>query len=230
MKILAISDLHLSNSTNKPMDIFGGNWENYWQEIKTDWQNKVAEDDVVLIAGDISWAMHLPQVVDDLAQIASLKGKKVIIKGNHDYWWSSYSKVCEILPEGIFALQNNFVRFDNFLICGTRGWTIPTNGSEENDIKIYNRELIRLRLSLDSMQKVRQAEDKVVLMTHFPPFDVKLADSEFTNIIDEFKVDKVVYGHLHGKESRAISVVDKKGIKYYLTSCDMVNNKLTEIF
>jgi len=137
MKVFAISDLHLSINNPKPMDIFGGNWDNYWDKIKKNWSEVVSPDDVVLISGDISWALKLEDAIPDLQEIASLAGKKIIIRGNHDYWWSSYSKVKNILPSSIFAIQNNAIKFDDFIICGTRLWTMPTANSSEHDKKIY---------------------------------------------------------------------------------------------
>ena len=230
MKIFAISDLHISTSTNKPMDIFGGNWVNYMQKICEDWEEKVSENDLVLIGGDISWAMALDDAKKDLEMISKLKGKKILIKGNHDYWWSGIGKVRDMLPENFYALQNDSVRFDGVVICGSRCWSVPGSPDfNEQDRKIYNREIERLRLSLKNAEKIRQEGDKLIALVHFPPFNVHREDSAFTEIFAEYGVDSVVYGHLHGKGVRADKLVVKKGIKYYLTSCDQVENKLTEI-
>ena len=230
MKIFAISDLHISTNTDKPMDVFGGNWVGYFEKIKQDWQQKVSDDDVVLIGGDISWAMHIEDAVQDFLLLSQLKGKKVFIKGNHDYWWNSIGKVRDIMPDNCFALQNDSIRFDGVVICGSRCWSVPGSPDfKEQDQKIYNRETERLKLSFKNANSVMQQGDKLVALIHFPPFNVKREDTAFTKIFEENKVDAVVYGHLHGKNVRSEKLVVKNGVKYYLTSCDQVENKLTEI-
>lgn len=230
MKIYAISDLHISTNTNKPMDVFGGNWVGYLDKIFADWNAKVTDDDVVLIGGDISWAMDIEDAKKDLSLLSNLKGKKVLIKGNHDYWWSGITKVRDILPENVFALQNDSIKFDNVIICGSRCWCVPGSPDfNEQDNKIYLRETERLKLSFNSVKKIRNDGDKVISLIHYPPFNVRRESSLFTDIFEENKVDVVIYGHLHGKDVRSDKLVIKNGVKYYLTSCDQVDNKLTEI-
>lgn len=231
MKIFAISDLHISASTDKPMDIFGGNWVGYVDKIRADWAAKVTDDDIVLIGGDISWAMKQEDAEKDIGFFfADLKGRKILIKGNHDYWWNAIGKVRDMLPESFYALQNDSIRLGNAVICGSRGWSVPgAPDFDERDRKIYNRETERLRLSLKSALKEKQDGDKLIALIHYPPFNVHRESSQFTDIFEEFGVDCVVYGHLHGKDARADKLVVKNGIKYYLTSCDLVENKLTEI-
>lgn len=230
MKIFAISDLHLCTTSEKPMDIFGAAWENYFEKITEDWKQKVGDDDLVLLPGDFSWAMNLEQAVRDFELIRFLPGKKVLIRGNHDYWWSSISKLRAALPERMYAVQNDCLRFDNILVCGSRGWVCPDSGPlSEEDNKIYLREAERLRLSFEQMARMRQPEDKAICMMHYPPFNVRRTDSLFTRLIQEYRIDAVVYGHLHGKDCRADLRYFKNGIRYYLTSCDLVANKLTEI-
>lgn len=231
MKVFAISDLHLSGSVEKPMDIFGGAWENYQEHIRADWAEKVGEEDLVLLAGDLSWAMNLDQVKTDFSFLQGLKGKKVLIKGNHDYWWNSLSKVRAMLPPDVFVVQNDAVRFGKVLVCGTRGWTCPEEGKplSEEDLKIYKREIERLRLSLSAMQKLREEGDFVVVMMHYPPFNARRAPNEMTALITEAGVDAVVYGHLHGRECRVDLRVDLNGIPYFLTSCDLTGQKLVEL-
>ncbi|MEG1394275.1 MAG: metallophosphoesterase [Clostridia bacterium] len=225
MKVFAISDLHLSTNCAKPMDIFGKSWENYWELIQADWQSKVSDNDVVLIAGDISWAMELANALPDLNAIAQLKGKKVIIKGNHDYWWSSLSRLRNALPNNMFALQNDCIRIGNLLVLGSRLWTV--GGLPEAEKAIYEREKIRLRLSLEKMKAQRKDGDIVIAMCHFPPFDVTMKESEFTQLFQEYGVEKVIYGHLHGKDCKAMLRYNLNGIEYLLTSCDQIANKLT---
>lgn len=230
MKIFAISDLHISTNTNKPMDVFGGNWINYLEKIYDDWDKKVADEDIVLIGGDISWAMDISDAQKDLQTFAHLRGKKVLIKGNHDYWWSGIGKVRDILPKNFYALQNDSIKINDVVICGSRLWSVPGSPNfNEQDEKLYNRETERLRLSLNSASKLREEGDKLVTLIHFPPFNVKREDTAFTKLFEEHKVDVVVYGHLHGKSVRADKLVVKNGIKYFLTSCDQVDNELTEI-
>ena len=231
MKIFAISDFHLSFSSSKPMDIFGDVWEDYWEKILQDADKKVSDDDLILIAGDISWAMSLSDAEIDLKHLSLLKGKKIIIRGNHDYWWSSYSKVKTILPQNVFAIQNNAIKFNNIVICGSRGWGTPENEElKAQDKKIYDRELIRMRISLeDAQKKCLRDEDKIIALIHYPPFNSHYEDSEFTRLFEEFGVNKVIYGHIHGKKSQVNKKVTKANIEYYLTSCDILNNQLLEI-
>lgn len=230
MKVYAISDLHLSINNPKPMDIFGEVWNNYLEDIEKSWNELVTDDDLVLIPGDISWAMDLDGVVPDLEYLGGFKGKKVLLRGNHDYWWHSISAVRKLLPENMFAVQNDCIRFDNIIVGGSRLWTTPEKDfASPDDKKIYDRELIRIRLSLDSMKKIRKEGDVVIFMTHFPPFNSRLASSPFTAVFSEYKVDVVVYGHLHGKGIRVVPSAEIGGVKYVLASCDLVDNKLVEI-
>lgn len=230
MKIFSISDLHMSTDGQKPMDVFGPGWANYMDKICEDWQKKVSDDDIVLICGDISWAMRLEDAVKDIESIKHLKGRKIMIRGNHDYWWKSVSKIRSSLPENFYVLQNDSLKFGNVVICGSRGWTCegaPDFSAE--DRKLYLRECERLRLALGSAQKLREEGDKLLVMVHYPPFNVRREQSLFTELFENYKVDAVVYGHLHGKESRADKILERKGINYYLTSCDQVDFKLVEI-
>lgn len=230
MKIFAISDLHLAISCDKPMDIFGGIWTNYLDKIKEDWLKKVSCDDIVLICGDISWAMKLEDAIFDLNAIKDLPGKKIMIRGNHDYWWKSVSKIKELLPKDFFVLQNDAIKFDGVVICGSRGWTVEgAPDFKQEDKKLYLRETERLKLALSCAQKVRLEDDKLLVMVHFPPFNVRRENSLFTDLFEVNNVDAVIYGHLHGKDSRADRKLTKNGIDYYLTSCDQVDFKLTEI-
>ena len=230
MKIYAISDLHLSTTAEKPMDVFGPCWSGYIDKIREDWIEKVGDEDVVLIAGDISWAMELDDAVTDILTIADLPGKKIMIRGNHDYWWNGISKIRAKLPKNFYCLQNDCMRLDGVVICGSRGWAVEGSPDfSEHDRKIFLREAERLKLSFFQVKKIREEGDKLICMIHYPPFNVRRENSLFTQIFEENGVDKVVYGHLHGKESRMDKYLLKNGIEYYLTSCDQVNNKLTLI-
>ena len=230
MKVFAISDLHLSTVVEKPMDIFGKAWENYFDIISEDWKAKVTDDDLVLLPGDFSWAMRMDEALPDFELVAKLPGKKVILRGNHDYWWNTLSQVRNALPQGFYALQNDCMRFGDVLICGTRGWVCPDGDNlTAEDTKIYLREIERMKLSIAAMQKMRKPEDKVIAIMHFPPFNGRYDDSDFTRLFIEAGITTVVYGHLHGKDCRANLHMKKFGIDFYLTSCDLVGNKLTEI-
>lgn len=230
MKVFAISDLHLSTVVEKPMDIFGKAWENYFEQISKDWQANVSDEDVVLLPGDFSWAMRIEEALPDFVLVAKLPGKKVILRGNHDYWWNTLTQVRSMLPKDFFALQNDCFRFGNVLICGTRGWVCPEGDNlSAEDQKIYFREVERLKLSLAAMKKMRTPTDKVIAIMHYPPFNGRYDDSEFIRQFVLADVSTVVYGHLHGKDCRANLYMKKFGMEFYLTSCDLVGNKLTQI-
>lgn len=230
MKVYAIGDLHLDSVVEKPMDIFGPGWDNHWERIVKDWNSKVTSEDVVLIPGDISWAMKTQEVIPDLELIKALPGKKIITRGNHDYWWEAISEVRSLLDENMWALQNDSIRINNVVICGTRGWAVPEKDFKtKDDEKIYKRELIRMELALQDLAKKRQEGDICIAMIHYPPFNAKLLPSDFTRLFEQFNIDKVVYGHLHGRGCRACKYLVQNGIQYYLTSCDQVNCELVEI-
>ncbi len=230
MKIYSISDLHLDINNTKPMDVFGHVWNNYIEKIVADWNAKVADDDIVVLAGDFSWAMKLEDVVPDFNWLNTLKGTKIIIRGNHDYWWHSVSKVRSVLPQNVFALQNDAIKIGNYIFCGNRGWLIPEgkNNNDENN-KIYARELIRLDLSLKSAQALKIADEKIIYITHYPPFNNKVEPNEFTRMIEQAGVDTCIFAHLHGYINPKMMYNEINGVKYYLTSCDALHNQLLEI-
>ncbi len=232
MKVFAISDLHLSLNNPKPMDIFGPVWEGYIDKVFDDWKAKVGEEDIVLLAGDFSWAMNLQDTKKDFELLSHLPGKKVIVRGNHDYWWKSISAVRDFLPNGIYAVQNDAIKFGNVIICGTRGWQVPERDSEitPENLKIFKREAIRLELTLQAGEKLKSSEeDRTICMIHYPPVNFKREDSEYSHLLEKYKVDDVVFGHLHGYKRATLSYI-KNDIKYYLTSCDMTENKLILIY
>ena len=230
MKIFAISDLHMSGGTDKPMDVFGGNWTDHLSRIRKDWENRVGEDDVVLLTGDLSWAMELPNALPDIAWLGSLPGKKIIIRGNHDYWWKSISRIRDQLPNGVYALQNDAVKIGNAVFCGSRGWTAEGSPDfTEQDQKILLREQERMRLALNSAKKLQEEGDELYVLIHYPPFNVWRQDSVLTKLYEESGVTAVVYGHLHGKDSRADLVLQKNSVGYYLTSCDLLGHTLAQI-
>ena len=223
MKIFSISDLHLSGMSDKPMDVFGAGWEGHFDKIKNDWQNKVAEDDIVLLCGDTSWGTKLEEGVFDLNSLKGLKGRKVFVKGNHDYWWNGISKLRDAAPDDTFYfLQNDCVKFGNIIICGSRGWSCPGSADyTEHDEKLYLREAERFKLCFKEVEKVREEGDVLIVMTHYPPMGLKLQDTLFTKLFEENGADKVVFGHIHGQSFFPFRTV-KGGIEYVLTSCDKV--------
>ena len=216
MRLFAIADPHLSRANPKPMDIFGGNWQGHPEVFFEGWRETVQEDDVVLIPGDISWAMRLEEALLDLQDIATLPGKKVLLRGNHDYWWASLSKIRKALPKDMYVIQNDALCLDGIVIAGTRGWVCP--GSYEfnqEDQKIYEREVERLRLSLQAAKKLQG--EKLVVMLHFPLTNVKLEPSGFTHLLLAAKPDAVVFGHIHGETPH---LPDLDDIKVHFVAAD----------
>ncbi|APF27974.1 calcineurin-like phosphoesterase family protein [Clostridium sporogenes] len=221
MSLYAISDLHLAFNEDKPMDIFGDKWFMHHERIKENWENKITKEDTVLISGDISWSMKIEEGLHDLEWIHNLKGRKILIKGNHDYWWSSINKLNKLYKDMNF-IQNNFFIYENYAICGTRGWNPkPSDNFTTHDEKIYRRELIRLRLSLDAAKKA--GIEKFIVMLHYPATNDKFEDSPITELLKEYNVEKVIYGHLHGISTTRSLEGLRDGIEYYLTSCDHIN-------
>lgn len=228
MKIYAIGDLHLSGSTNKPMDIFGDNWIDHTEKIRENWLKRVKNEDAILIPGDISWAMNLEEAMIDLEWIASLPGEKYLIKGNHDYWWSSITKL-NTLFDSMNFVQNNFFTYGDIAICGTRGWNSPNHYRfTDHDEKIYLREVNRLETSLN--QAKNSGYKNIIAMLHYPPTNDKLEDSLFTNTLEKYNVKQVVYGHLHGEASFDAGLKGiHNGVNYELVSCDYINFDLKKI-
>lgn len=226
MKVFAISDLHLSLAEPKPMDIFGSNWDNHWEHIRTAWHKEIGNDDVVLIPGDISWAMKLEDAAVDLCSIGELPGKKVILRGNHDYWWSSLAKVRAAMPDNMVALQNDSFVFEDLIVCGSRGWTCPGCMTFSlDDEKIYNREVLRMGLSLESARRKRKTGSKLIAMTHYPPFNEKQEASQFVKLFENNGVSIAIYGHLHGKSCRSAFEGTLGSVEYKLVSCDHLGFK-----
>ena len=220
MRIYAIADLHLSLTSEKPMDVFGEAWRGHAEKLEQNWRERVQEDDLVLIPGDISWAMQLGAALPDLSFIGNLPGKKILLKGNHDYWWSAIGRVRSNLPAGMRALQNDSIVESGIGVCGSRGWLCPgsSNFSAE-DQKIYLRELDRLSLSLASLPAV---ETKIAML-HFPPFADKEKGSGFTERLEAAGVQIAVYGHLHGEANRYAFEGERNGIYYHCVAADKLD-------
>ncbi len=231
MNIYAISDLHLSLTADKPMDIFGSGWEGHFEKIKADWLEKVTAEDVVLIAGDISWAMKMDDALVDLRALADLPGKKVFIRGNHDFWWNGITRLRDNAPDENFVfLQTDAAKIGEFVIVGSRGWTSPGSADyTEQDNKLYLREAERFRLAFADAEKLREDGDKVIAMIHFPPFGLKNESTLFTELFESHGVSKAVFGHIHGAAYFPLKT-QRNGIEYVLTSCDKVGFKLVKIY
>jgi predicted phosphohydrolase len=242
MAIWAIADLHLSFGVpNKQMSIFGPHWEGYTDKIEKNWRASIAADDLVLIPGDISWAMHVEEAKPDLEWIDRLPGTKVLIKGNHDYWWNSLSKLKSILPPSCHLIQNNSWTWKDVTIAGARLWDNPelsfneiieyrvfgnirvlTESDESPDsLKIYQRELGRLEMSLRAMNPLAK---KRIVMTHYPPIGPSLQETEATRLFEKYKVDICVFGHLHNVKPGLRLFGTLHGIDYYLTACDYLED------
>ncbi len=222
MAVYAISDLHLSLNSDKSMDIFDG-WKDYVEKIKKNWENTIKENDTVVIIGDISWAMSLEEAKKDFEFINKLPGKKILIKGNHDYWWITKSKTEKFLKENNFEsisiLFNSAYLVENICVCGTRGWMY--NSEEPEDEKIYLREIGRLKRSLDCSNEYGV---NPVVFLHYPPVYAFNESEEIINILIERKVKKCYYGHIHGSGAKK-NIVEGvyKGIDFKLVSCDYID-------
>lgn len=207
------------------MDIFGPQWENHQARLHVIWKETVLPEDIVLIGGDISWAMNLEDAAVDLNMIAALPGTKVLLKGNHDYWWSSLSKVQAAAGPTCRILQNNALRFEGVVIAGTRGWALTTCNPTAQDQKIIRRELLRLKMSLDAAKNIQQPGDMLIAMMHYPPFSEKVEETGFTKLLEEYGVETALYGHLHNvKENGAFNGIFN-GVRYVLTSSDYLKFK-----
>lgn len=223
--IYAIGDLHLDYTKKKSMDVFGNNWENYEEKI---FKNLVQlnEDDIILIPGDISWAMQLDEAFVDLKRIDEMPGKKILTRGNHDYWWSGISKLRNLDLKSILFIQNDSLDIDKVNICGSRGWLDPTNKeATEKDKKIFQREILRINMSLESVKN----NNDIVMMLHYPPFDINKKPNELFNCLKKFNVTDLVYGHLHGYGHTNVVEGLIDGINVHCVSSDYINFKAKKI-
>ena len=229
MRIYAIGDLHLPGAQSKPMDVFGAHWEGHFEKITADWLSKVTEEDVMLLPGDISWAMTLEEASPDILRICALPGKKLFLRGNHDYWWSSLTRVRGLLPAGNYAVQNDAYVIGDAVFCGTRAWTVMSEVStDQQNVKIYRREAMRLELSLKDAQKKADGRP-IICMLHYPPFGEKKESSAFSDLMEQYGVHTCVYGHLHGEGVRTGFNGVREGVNYHLVSCDGLGFRLHEI-
>jgi predicted phosphohydrolase len=221
VKIWGISDLHLSFGTNKPMDIFGDHWVDHAGQMQESWDRLVSPDDIVLCPGDLSWALRLDEARADLDWIAARPGLKILGRGNHDYWWSSIGKVRAALKPGCVALQNDAYDLGEVVVAGSRCWSAPgALDFTPDDQKIYERECIRLRMSLEAAKKMA-AGRPIIAAIHYPPFAARGEPTGYSELLEEFGVHTCVYGHLHGARSHRTAVQGEvRGIHYHLIACD----------
>jgi uncharacterized protein len=242
MAVWVIADLHLSFGVqNKQMNVFGPHWDGYTDKIEKKWNASITADDLVLIPGDISWAMHVEEVKPDLEWIGHLPGTKFLLKGNHDYWWNSLSKLKSVLPPSCHLIQNNSLTWHGIAVAGTRLWDTPglsfsdiidykvsqnTKPLTETDQsldsqKIYQRELGRLETSLKGMNPLAK---KRIVMTHYPPIGAALQETDVSRLLEKYKVDICVFGHLHNVKPGLQLFGTLHGIRYALTACDYLED------
>ena len=226
MAVYAIGDLHLP-ARQKPMDVFGPHWKDHFQRVSQDWCSRVGPGDVVLLPGDISWAMRLEEALEDLESIGRLPGRKILLRGNHDYWWSSIGRVRRALPEGMYALQNDSLSIDGRLYAGSRGWILPGPDCAEDDLRIYSRERLRLEMSLKHARRVDE-KAPITALLHYPP----MTDDEpgFSDLLEAYGVSDCVYGHLHGPAIYGAVRGQRGSVHYHQVSCDGLDFKLYRLF
>jgi predicted phosphohydrolase len=247
MSIWAIGDLHLSfGCANKEMHVFGPEWQDHHEKIRAFWDSHVSKEDLVLIPGDISWAMKLPQALPDLQWIDERPGTKVMIRGNHDYWWDSASKVRKNLPTSLYIISSDVFNWHGVSIAGARLWdTKEYNFSsyiemkpktkespvkepkEEDDEKIFAREKLRLETSLKLLNPDASLR---ICMTHYPPIGATLEDSSVSKMLEDYHVAISVFGHLHSLKPNIQIFGVKNTISYYLVSCDWLQFTLRKIY
>ena len=219
MSLFVIGDTHLSLSTDKPMDIFGG-WKNYMQRLEENWRSVVQPQDTVIIPGDVSWGMSLEQAKEDFLFLHRLPGKKILMKGNHDYWWTTRAKMESFLEENgldsLSILHNNAVSVEGLSLCGSRGWMFEQG--QEHDKKIINREAGRIRASLQDAQ--RFGEQEKVLFLHYPPVFMQYSIPEFFEVMNQYGVRRCYYGHIHSQGCRFAFQGEWCGVQLEMVSAD----------
>ena len=235
MSIWTIADLHLSFCVDKPMNIFGDNWDNYEEKIKQDWISKVKEDDTIILGGDFSWGTYLEETIKDFKFINDLPGTKILLKGNHDYWWQTIKSMDKFLEENsfekIYFLYNNSYLVDDKIIVGTRGWSL--NFDEPDTEKLYNRELIRLELSIkDGISKFGEDKEMICFM-HYPPITQNIIEngikSKYLEILNKYNISRLYYGHLHGASLKEAVEGNIDGVELKLVSSDYLKFELLKV-
>lgn len=236
MSLFVIGDLHLALNEDKPMNIFGDNWLNHDEKIKKDWESKVTEKDTVILVGDFSWSMHLKDTTKDFEFLNSLPGKKILLKGNHDLWWTTVTNMKNFLKENNFQnidfLHNNSFLIENKIITGTRGWTLNTEETEDSK-KIIKRECMRLKMSIEQGIKLYGEDKEIIVFMHYPPITninvLKNETTDFMKIMMDYNIKRCFYGHLHGNSIKDAVEENINGIELKLVSSDGLDFKLFEI-
>ena len=233
MSVFVIADLHLSTeNADKSMEVFGSRWADYEKRIKSNWNKLVEPNDTVIIPGDISWAQKLEEAVPDLRFLDSLSGKKIIMKGNHDFWWSSVKKMNELFDEygfdSISILNNNALVVENYIVTGSRGWFVDENTQAKNVTadfdKISNREAIRLKIGLDAALKLKEEhpDKEIIAFFHFPPVWNGFKNDSFIELLKQYGVKRCYFGHIHGNYSVSSDICEE-GLQMRLISADFLN-------
>ncbi|HBP37934.1 MAG TPA: serine/threonine protein phosphatase [Clostridiales bacterium] len=231
MTLFALADPHLGFGVDKPMDIFGFRWQDHVSRLEENWRQLVADGDTVLIPGDISWAMQLQDALPDLQFIDRLPGRKILSRGNHDYWWSSLAKMeqfcrSEQLTTLSFLRNNGILLEDCRVICGTRGWILPDDPDfSPADRKIFERETGRLRLSLEAAERIREPGDRLLVFLHYPPIGRNRSMNSLTSLMTEHQADLCVYGHVHGEAAGSCYQGTFENVQYRLASADYLGFK-----
>ena len=236
MSIYVIGDLHLPFGENKPMDIFGEKWQGYTEKLREDWLNKVKPEDTVFLAGDFSWATYLEDTYEDFSYLNNLPGKKILLKGNHDYWWTTLTNMKRYLQknniENVDFLFNNSYEIENKIFVGTRGWTLLES---ENSEKMINREAARLELSIKSAIEQYGEDKEIIAIMHYPPISNNSMKNEYTynskflDIMKKYNIKKCYYGHLHGSSHKDAIEGEIEGVNFKLISADYLDFKLCKI-
>lgn len=221
MALFVIGDTHLSLSVNKPMDVFGG-WQNYMQRLEENWKTVVQPEDTVVIPGDVSWGMSMEEAKADFAFLHQLPGQKILIKGNHDYWWTTRSKMDKFFEENQFTtltvLHNSSISAEGVSLCGSRGWMFEQG--QEHDKKLITRECGRIRASLQDAK--RFGEQEKILFLHYPPIFMQDSIPEFLELMQEYGVKRCYYGHIHSQGCRYAFQGDWNGVHLEMISADFL--------
>lgn len=234
MSIYTIGDLHLSFQENKPMSIFGDNWENHEGKIKKDWTSKVQENDLVVLPGDFSWSTYVKDTYEDFKFLNSLPGKKILLKGNHDYWWTTLTSMRKFLEENSFNnidfIYNNSYEYEDVILAGTRGWNVLEEGEDK---RLLKREALRLELSLQNGRENFGDDKELIAFIHYPPITsnniIRNEANEFIRIMRKYNVKRCYYGHLHSTAIKEAIEGEHFGIDFKLISADGLNFKLLKI-
>lgn len=220
MALFAISDLHLPLGVDKPMDIFGKNWANYVNRLKENWEKTVTDEDTVVLPGDFSWATYIEDAKADFDFLNNLPGRKILLKGNHDYWWSTMSKLKKFVDEmgykNIEFLQNNSLEAEGVSLCGSRGWNTPMPNLSGEDQRLYDREILRLEMSI----KAAKNPENIVVFTHFPPVMKDYRENAMAELLERYNISTCVYGHIHSSGVKNAYEGELRGVNYVLVSCD----------